>query len=141
MTPITPELLPDDAGRIVEPTLLIPLPGPYESLEDADVLTAWYNALTNIIGSDVPHDLLALWVYTPKGAQLIGPASLAQDNLRIPAARAARGGSADAAARRHPRARRLSLGRGASGARRPAGRGAHAVRRILAAGVAGGDHR
>ncbi|MFL5522451.1 MAG: hypothetical protein ACJ8B6_16040 [Gemmatimonadales bacterium] len=84
MTPITPELLPDDAGRIVEPTLLIPLPGPYESLEDADVLTAWYNALTNIIGSDVPHDLLALWVYTPKGAQLIGPASLAQDNLRIP---------------------------------------------------------
>jgi hypothetical protein len=84
MTPIVPELLSSDAEGVAESTLLIPLPGPYESLDDVDVLTAWYDALTNIVGVEVPHDLLALWVYTPKGAQLIGPASLAQDDLRVP---------------------------------------------------------
>jgi hypothetical protein len=84
MTPIVPHLRSDDVDAVVEPTLLIPLPGPYESLDDVEVLTAWYDALTNIVGIDVPHDLLGLWVYTPKGAQLIGPASLAQDDLRVP---------------------------------------------------------
>lgn len=81
MTPIVPA---SDAGDTPEPTLLIPLPGPYESLDDVEVLTAWYDALTNIVGIEVPHDLLGLWVYTPHGARLIGPASLAQDDLRVP---------------------------------------------------------
>jgi GAF domain-containing protein len=84
MTPIVPELHSGDADRAVEPTLLIPLPGPYESLDDVEVLSAWYEALSNIIGIEVPHDLLALWVFTPRGAQLIGPASLAEDDLRVP---------------------------------------------------------
>jgi GAF domain-containing protein len=84
MTPIVPELQAFDAERDAEPTLLIPLPGPYESLDDVEVLSAWYDALTNIVGIEVPHDLLALWVFTPRGAQLIGPASLAKDDLRVP---------------------------------------------------------
>jgi len=82
MTPIVPQLLDGDGAA--EPALLIPLPGPYESLDDVEVLAAWYDALTNIVGIEVPHDLLGLWVYTPRGAQLIGPASLAQDALRVP---------------------------------------------------------
>lgn len=84
MTPIVPELHSGDASRAAEPTLLIPLPGPYESLDDMEVLSAWYDALTNIVGIEVPHDLLALWVFTPAGARLIGPASLAEDDLRVP---------------------------------------------------------
>ena len=40
MTPIVPELHSGDADRAVEPTLLIPLPGPYESLDDVEVLSA-----------------------------------------------------------------------------------------------------
>jgi GAF domain-containing protein len=84
MTPIVPEVDPRASDQVAEPTLLIPLPGPYEALDDAEVLTAWYDALTNIVGVEVPHDLLGLWVYTPDGARLIGPASLGQDDLRVP---------------------------------------------------------
>src|SRR5262245_1511691 len=53
--------------------------------DDADALATWHQALSNALGTDVPHDLLALWLYpTRGGAVLLGPEALAQDDLKVP---------------------------------------------------------
>jgi GAF domain-containing protein len=85
MTPILPD---DDLGPsdvLPEPVLLVPVPGAHESLEDAAVLAAWFDALSNIVGIELQHDLLALWAYTDDGtARLVGPQALAADDVRVP---------------------------------------------------------
>lgn len=85
MTPIPSDDELDVAADLPEPELLIPVPGPHESLEDAAVVATWFDALGNIAGIELPHDLLALWVYPDEGgARLIGPAALAADDVRVP---------------------------------------------------------
>lgn len=52
---------------------------------DADALATWHQALSNALAADVPHDLLALWLYPARGgAVLLGPEALAQDDLKVP---------------------------------------------------------
>jgi len=65
--------------------LVVPVPGPEESLRETSVLTTWYDALTNVVGVEIPHDLLAIWHFPVSGgAALVGPAALAEDELRVP---------------------------------------------------------
>jgi hypothetical protein len=53
--------------------------------DDAEGLATWHQALSNALAADVPHDLLALWLYpTRGGVVLLGPEALAQDDLQVP---------------------------------------------------------
>jgi GAF domain-containing protein len=73
MTPLDPELP------------LIPLIRADESARDPVVLATWHAALSNAIGVELPHTLLALWLYPAGGSGvLLAPEELAQDNLAIP---------------------------------------------------------
>jgi hypothetical protein len=52
---------------------------------DRDELETWHQALSNALTADVPHDLLALWLYPGAGGVvLLGPEALAQDDLSVP---------------------------------------------------------
>jgi hypothetical protein len=56
-----------------------------QGLEDPDALATWHAALSNALSSDLPHDLLALWLYPwHGGVVLLGPEALAQDELAVP---------------------------------------------------------
>ena len=73
---------PDPAPR-GEP--LVPLLRAEQGLGDPDALATWQAALSNALSPDVPHDLLALWLYPSHGgAVLLGPEALAQDDLAVP---------------------------------------------------------
>jgi hypothetical protein len=48
-------------------------------------LETWLEALSGLLAPELPHDLMALWVYPPEGpAVLVGPSALAQDSLEVP---------------------------------------------------------
>jgi hypothetical protein len=52
---------------------------------DVVALETWREALSSMLGTEVPHDLLGLWLYPPDdSAVLLGPAELAQDDLELP---------------------------------------------------------
>src|SRR3954464_15600895 len=73
---------PDPAPRS-EP--LVPLLRAEQGSADPDALATWHSALSNALSSDVPHDLLGLWLYPSHGSTvLLGPEALAQDNLSPP---------------------------------------------------------
>jgi GAF domain-containing protein len=83
--------MPDIPLRQTEPSApapgepLVPLLRAEEALGDPDALATWHAALSNGLASDVPHDLLALWLYPSHGgAVLLGPEALAQDELAVP---------------------------------------------------------
>jgi GAF domain-containing protein len=65
--------------------LMIPIPSPEESLRGPEVLGTWHAAMSNVVGLELPHDLLAVWFYPAYGGvSLVGPASLAEDDLQVP---------------------------------------------------------
>lgn len=48
-------------------------------------VTAWHLALSNLIGVDVPHDLLALWLFPERGGVvLLAPQELGRDKVELP---------------------------------------------------------
>ncbi len=52
---------------------------------DPVAIATWHMALSNTVGMEVQHDLLALWLFPPGGGVvLLGPEELALDNLDIP---------------------------------------------------------
>jgi GAF domain-containing protein len=64
---------------------LVPLLRAEQGLDDPDALATWHAALSNALSSDLPHDLLALWLYPWHGGSvLLGPEALAQDDLAVP---------------------------------------------------------
>lgn len=79
----SPAHQPDPASRD-EP--LVPLLRVEQALGDPDALATWYSALSNALSTELPHDLLGLWLYPAHGdrAVLIGPEALAQDDLAVP---------------------------------------------------------
>lgn len=66
-------------------TPLVPLLLPGEESGDAEILETWHLALSNAVSSDLPHDLLGVWLYPEQGGvALIAPAALAADQLTVP---------------------------------------------------------
>jgi hypothetical protein len=64
---------------------LVPLLKVEQGLDDPDAVATWHAALSNALSSDLPHDLLALWLFPMNGGVvLLGPEALAQDELAIP---------------------------------------------------------
>jgi hypothetical protein len=64
---------------------LVPILRLDQGIGDPDALATWHQALSNALAPDVPHDLLALWLYPHAGGVvLLGPEALAQDELAIP---------------------------------------------------------
>jgi hypothetical protein len=56
-----------------------------EGLGDPVALATWHEALSNALSVELPHDLLALWLYPIEGGVvLLGPAALAEDDLAVP---------------------------------------------------------
>jgi hypothetical protein len=56
-----------------------------EGLGDPVALATWHEALSNALSVELPHDLLALWLYPiDGGVVLLGPAALAEDDLAVP---------------------------------------------------------
>ena len=77
--------LPGDAFPPTAAEPLVPILRLNEASGDADALATWRQALSNALATDVPHDLLALWLYpTRGGVVLLGPEALAQDDLSVP---------------------------------------------------------
>jgi hypothetical protein len=71
------------SGALSEP--LVPILRVDAGQVDPVALTTWYQALSNTLSVEVPHDLLALWLYPSQGGvALVGPEELAADDLPIP---------------------------------------------------------
>jgi len=74
-----------EGGEIEALDLRVPLLRLKGSSWDAVALETWLEALSGLLAPELPHDLMALWVYPPEGpAVLVGPSALAQDNLEVP---------------------------------------------------------
>src|SRR5918996_2204712 len=77
--------LPGDAFPLTASEPLVPILRLDQGVGDADALATWHQALSNALAADVPHDLLALWLYPHAGGVvLLGPEALAQDDLSVP---------------------------------------------------------
>jgi GAF domain-containing protein len=64
---------------------LVPILRADDGQVDPVALATWHEALSNTVAIEVPHDLMALWLYPAQGgAVLLGPAELAQDELVVP---------------------------------------------------------
>jgi hypothetical protein len=73
----------DDPPQQGEP--LVPILRADEGLSDPVALSTWHEALSNALASDVPHDLLGLWLFPVGGGSvLLGPTALAADDLAVP---------------------------------------------------------
>ena len=71
------------SGALSEP--LVPILRVDSGQVDQVALTTWYQALSNTLSVEVPHDLMALWLYPSQGGvALVGPEELAADDLPIP---------------------------------------------------------
>src|SRR5262245_45601396 len=65
--------------------LLVPVLRTEDGPPDVVAVAAWHLALSNLIGVEVPHDLLALWVFPERGGVvLLAPHELGLDNLDLP---------------------------------------------------------
>lgn len=65
--------------------LLVPvLPG-QDGPPDATAVAAWHLAISNLVGVEVSHDLLGLWLFPDRGGVvLLAPAELARDRIDLP---------------------------------------------------------
>jgi hypothetical protein len=69
----------------VDFAFLFPILHTRSRVPDLDALRTWYEAVSDALQLELPHDLFALWVF-PHGAEptLIAPQALAADSLQIP---------------------------------------------------------
>ena len=84
MAPSSKDEPVDDPLSVVGSEPLVPILRA-DAQVDPVALTTWHQALSNTLSVEVPHDLMALWLYPSQGGvALVGPAELAADDLPIP---------------------------------------------------------
>ena len=65
--------------------LLVPVLDLTAGAPDPVSIATWHLALSNLVGNELPHQLLAVWVFPERGGViLLGPDALAQDHLDVP---------------------------------------------------------
>jgi GAF domain-containing protein len=75
----------DDQLPTVGSEPLVPILRVEDGQMDPMALATWHQALSNTLSVEVPHDLLALWLYPSQGGVvLLGPTELAADDLAVP---------------------------------------------------------
>ena len=63
---------------------LVPVLPLQDGPPDAAAVAAWHLALSNLVGQDLPHDMLALWLFPDRGGVLLlAPTELARDHVQI----------------------------------------------------------
>jgi hypothetical protein len=81
----SPSPMPGDALPGAGSGPLVPLLRVDQVLGDRVAMATWHEALSDALGADLPHDLLALWLYPREGGSvLFGPEALTQDDLVVP---------------------------------------------------------
>jgi hypothetical protein len=84
MAPSLPDEPMDDPLSVVRSEPLVPILRADAGV-DPVALTTWHQALSNTLSVEVPHDLMALWLYPSQGGvALVGPTELAADDLPVP---------------------------------------------------------
>lgn len=77
---MTATALPPGSGAAPGP--LVPVLPMQDGPPDAVGVAAWHLALSNLIGQEVPHDLLGMWLFPDRGGvMLLAPAELGRDRL------------------------------------------------------------
>ena len=75
----------DDPLPFVGSEPLVPILRVDDGQMDPMALATWHQALSNTVSVEVPHDLMALWLYPSQGGVvLLGPSELAADDLAVP---------------------------------------------------------
>jgi hypothetical protein len=65
--------------------VLVPVLPASDGPPDAVAVAAWHLALSDLVGVDVPHDLLGMWLFPAQGGVvLLAPAELARDDVAVP---------------------------------------------------------
>jgi GAF domain-containing protein len=83
--PHSPSPVPGDAFPGAGSGPLVPILRLDQVLGDRVALATWHEALSDALGTDLPHDLLGLWLYPREGGSvLLGPEALTQDDLAVP---------------------------------------------------------
>jgi hypothetical protein len=68
-----------------ETDVLVPQLDLSNGMPDPVAIATWHMALDSLVGTEIPHQLLAVWVFPESGgAVLLGPEALAHDRLDIP---------------------------------------------------------
>lgn len=81
MTEHEPQAREASAGEV-----LVPVPPLVDGPPDAAGVAAWHLALSNFLADEIPHSLLALWLFPRNGGVLLlAPSELAADQVEIPA--------------------------------------------------------
>jgi len=87
--PPTDELRPPHAPPAPAPapaSVFVPVLPPGTSPPDAVAIAAWHLAVSNLVGVEVAHDLLAMWVFPERGGVLLlAPTELGADRVDVPA--------------------------------------------------------
>lgn len=84
------ESAPQDPDNMAAPIqsagdILVPVLDLASGPPDPVAVATWHMALSNLVGAEVPHQLLGLWVFPGRGGVvLLGPDGLAQDHLAVP---------------------------------------------------------
>lgn len=74
------------ATPAMQGTSLVPVLTPLDGVPDSVAVAAWHLALSNLIGQEVPHELLALWLFPDQGGVvLLAPAELGRDRVELEA--------------------------------------------------------
>jgi hypothetical protein len=86
LRPLTHLMMPTEMAPAPAPGgLLVPLLPTQDGPPDAVAVAAWHLAISNLVGVEVPHDLLGLWLFPERGAAvLLAPAELARDRVDLP---------------------------------------------------------
>ncbi len=64
--------------------LLVPVLDLTAGAPDPVSIATWHLALSNLVGNELPHQLLALWVFPERGGViLLGPEALSQDHVEV----------------------------------------------------------
>jgi len=83
---MSPPLANNPASDFSGGTFLVPVPrmDGDEGVPNTAAIATWHLALSNLVGVEIPHDLMGLWLFPDDGGSvLLAPEALSQDRILI----------------------------------------------------------